>query len=90
MSIKALNLSEVAKLNESEQKQSYSAFLRGRHTLNGELTELDKRIADFERVYESSTETMIKRLQSGQQAETAEIGRWLMLVELRNRVKQAT
>jgi len=88
MSVKSLQLSEVAKLSDKDKDKAYKEFLHATASLNGELEELDRRIASFERVYEVSSETMQQELLNGRRKETAEIGQWLLLIELRNRVRQ--
>jgi hypothetical protein len=90
MSVLTLDLSEVSKLPENERQARYSDFMRVGIVPNGEMAELDRQITAFERVYEVSSDTMQQQLAAGRIRETAEICRWLMLLELRNRVRKHT
>ncbi len=88
MAVHSLRLSELASLSDSEKSQAMSRFLHKSGTPNGQLAELDRRIATFERVYETTSEMMRAELASGTRKETAEICQWLMLLELRERVSR--
>ena len=90
MSVLSLRLSEVANLPDAERKAAYADFMRVGITPNGEMEELDRQITAFEQVYEVSSDTMQQLIADGRLRETAEIGRWLTLLELRNRVRQAS
>jgi hypothetical protein len=90
MNSSTLRLSEIANLPEAERKRLYTEFMRNGIVPNGEVEELDRQVAAFEQVYEVSSDTMQRQIAEGSRRETAEIGRWLMLLELRNRVRQQT
>ncbi len=88
MAVRTLKLSEVALLPAERKSQVLSDFVRVSSEANGELKELDRRIAAFERVYETTSENMQAELTSGVRKETAEICQWLMLIELQKRVSR--
>jgi hypothetical protein len=90
MSVKTLKLSDVAQLPQGQRYEKYAQFLRNRRTTNGEIVELNRRVAKYESVYEMSSAKMIERLKAGTLKETADIGRWLTLIELLARVRQTT
>ena len=90
MSVLTLRLSEVANLPAAERDRLYADFMRSGIMPNGELLELDQQIAAFEQVYEVSSDTLLRQIAEGSRRETAEIGRWLTLIELRKRVEQYT
>jgi hypothetical protein len=88
--VQTLHLSEIGNLPDAERKARYAQFMSVGIELNGEMEELDRRIAAFEQVYEVSSDTMLRQVAEGNREETAEISRWLTLVQLRNRVRQHT
>lgn len=90
MAVRSLTLSELRALSPAEKAARIAAFTGEPNApLNGELTELSGRISDFERRYEMSSETMRSRLRRGELKETADIGRWSMLVDLRDDLERA-
>jgi hypothetical protein len=50
---------------------------------NGELTELDRKLAAYEKTYGVSSAEMVERVASGKQRETWDICQWLMTYHLR-------
>lgn len=54
---------------------------------NGSLSAIDAQIRKFEVQYEMSSEEMLARHRNGQQADTADISRWMMLLSVRKRVR---
>lgn len=90
MSVQTLRPSQIANLPEAERKRLYAEFVRNGIAPNGELEELQRQITAFEQIYEVSSDTMQRQIADGSRRETAEIGRWLMLIELRNRVRPHT
>ena len=57
---------------------------------NGQSAVLDARIRVFERQYEMTSDELHQRLRTGQQTETADVAKWLFLLEARNGHEQAT
>ena len=51
---------------------------------NGQSAVLDARIRFFEQQYEMTSDELHQRLRSGQQTETADVSKWLFLLEARN------
>ena len=51
---------------------------------NGQSAVLDARIRVFERQYEMTSDELHQRLRTGQQTETADVAKWLFLLEARN------
>ncbi|HET6879135.1 MAG TPA: hypothetical protein VFI31_03205 [Pirellulales bacterium] len=90
MAVRSLTLSELRALSPAEKAARIAEFTGQTNLpLNGELTELSSRIADFERRYEMSSETMRSKLQRGELKETADTGRWSMLIDLRTDLERA-
>lgn len=57
---------------------------------NGQLAMLNARIRELETRYEMPSDEMLRRLEGGQIKETADIARWLYLLDAReNRVRGA-
>lgn len=56
---------------------------------NGQSAVLDARIRFFEQQYEMTSDELHQRLRSGQQTETADVAKWLFLLEARNGHEQA-
>jgi hypothetical protein len=91
MAVNALRLSELRTLSPAEREQRLAAFAALRNQpVNGELQYLDEIIADLEKRYEMSSATMRERLVRGEIRETADIGKWLMLLDARESLKTAT
>lgn len=60
-----------------------------RRPVNGEVAALDAHLCSFEEVFGFSTEEMRTRSRNGSLRETAEVCRWSMLANLRDRLKAA-
>lgn len=58
-----------------------------RSPANGKIEEIEDQIAEFERVYEMPSDEMIQEVYRGTLRETDEIASWLMLVNLRKRMR---
>ena len=67
------------------QRKSVVADLLSRATAarNGQASALDDRIRDYELRFEMTSTELRERLRSGQQPETAEIAKWLFLLDAR-------
>lgn len=82
-----IRISEFAKLSEPEQVEEMRNFARARLApLNGDLSELNQRIASYECRYEMSSETMLMEYRAGKLRETADICHWNILLNLRNQL----
>lgn len=76
-----------SRLTSAEQEASVKALLDARQVpLNGEVRELDARIAEYQQRFGMSSDEMRGKLASGDLVETVDICRWLMLLKLRDRV----
>jgi midasin (ATPase involved in ribosome maturation) len=85
MSVESLRLSELRGLSPEQRERRLAAFASGRkQLLNGEMDDLNRQIAVFEKRYEQSSASMRERFKQGAIHETAEICEWLMLLELRD------
>ena len=84
--MESIRLSDLRRLSTEEQ-EAYFERCSQATDFNGELAALDARIARFEQIYEMSSETLLARMRSREQRETNEICTWLMLLDLRDRVR---
>lgn len=83
MVIKALRLSEFARLSPDEQRERLAAFSAARNQpLNGELAVVSAQIAELEKRYEMSSASMREGFNRGAIRETSEICHWLMLLDV--------
>lgn len=84
MALKTLRLSDLRTLAPDARRQRLSEFAAARHQpLNGELSFVAESIAAFEQRYEMRSAVMLEGLQNGSIKETADIGNWLMLLDVR-------
>ncbi|HUY34787.1 MAG TPA: hypothetical protein VMV69_18725 [Pirellulales bacterium] len=87
MSIKSLRLADIANLPEQEQEQRIKALSDRRlEPLNGDSEDLTRQISTFETRYEMSSDTMLNLCREGKIRETADVGTWMMLLVLRDRL----
>ncbi|MBL9090210.1 MAG: hypothetical protein JNL96_03245 [Planctomycetaceae bacterium] len=87
MAVKTLRLSELGRLSEAESEARLEEFgAKKPFVLNGEVEHLNSRIARLESRYEISSKQMIEAVKAGRMKETAEIGHWLMLLDMRDRL----
>jgi hypothetical protein len=85
MAVKTIRLSDLATLSDEQQRAVFDEYVEGRlEPINGEIDDLNRRIAEFERRYEMSSETMQTAFADRSLRETAEIVYWLMLVDVRD------
>jgi len=79
-----LKLADYAALNDEEAEEVLAelenAVMAPR---NGQLAIMNARIRDFETRYEMSSAQMLERLRAGAMKETAEIVKWLNLLDAR-------
>ncbi|MBI3071424.1 MAG: hypothetical protein HYY84_04770 [Deltaproteobacteria bacterium] len=59
---------------------------RATATPNGQLAELDARIREFEARYEMTSAKMRAAFKKGAIADTSDIAKWLLLLDIRDRV----
>ena len=89
MTVESLRLSDLAGLSDSELDARLSQLGAAEHRgFNGEVEYVDSRIARLESRYEMSSAHMLGEVKAGRLLETAEIGHWLMLLEMRARLGQ--
>ncbi len=88
MSVKTLRFSDLRDLTPRERKERIRQFARGPF-LNGGAVEIGERIAEFESRCEMSSKTMREQFKTGNLRETAEIGRWLILLSIRDDIERA-
>jgi hypothetical protein len=87
MSTETVRLSDLAKLGAKEQETRLRNLVGAtRRAPNGELGDLDARIRAHESRAGYDSETLRRRLLSGDEAETPEVCDWLMLLDLRERI----
>lgn len=80
-------ISDLAKMDQSTKDDALDDIVRRASTgkPNGSLSALDRQIRAFETRYEMSSDEMLSRFKRGEQADTAEISRWMMLLSVRRR-----
>lgn len=78
---------EIRGLDDREIEERADALVvASRRPVNGEVSSLDRRIEEFERVFGFSSTEMRSRLSNGSLPETDAICRWLMTLSLRERL----
>jgi hypothetical protein len=84
-----VRLSDLAGMTRDEQNRVLTELNREIDTpRNGQGAVLDARIRELERLYEMSSREMCERLERGELRETADVARWLYLLDARdNRVR---
>jgi hypothetical protein len=87
MATVSIKLSEYHTLSTEDRTARVQDLLNAsKQPLHEELTQLDEEVAVFERRYEMSSNSMQRRLASHQINHTGDICRWLILLDLRQRV----
>lgn len=82
-----ISLSDLRDMSPKEKEEALGDLVEGaRAPANGRLTDIDARIAEFERIYELPSDEMVAEVDSGARKETDEIASWLMLLRVRKRV----
>jgi len=82
-----LYFSELRTLSpEQQQKKLLELTSRRNAPVNGQLERLEAEIREFEQRYELSSSELAEALRTGKLRETAEVGRWLILIALRQRL----
>lgn len=74
---------------EAQRAEAMLKLVRdARAVPNGELKEVNERIADFERRFDIDSERMRAEVSEGARREDWEICQWLMLMKRRSRLEQ--
>jgi len=82
-----LYFSELRALTPEQQQAKLLEFAGRRHIpANGQLERLEAEIREFEQRYELPSSDLAEALRTGKLRETAEVGRWLILVAARQRL----
>jgi len=83
----SVRMSEFREMSEEERAGVVSKLAReALKSPNGQMMEqLNAEIRDFERRYEITSEHLREELYEGQRPETADVARWLWLLDLRER-----
>jgi hypothetical protein len=81
-----LRFAELHGLSSEEASGRVRQFLQDQHSLNGEGREIEESILAYETRYEMSSTVMRQRLKEAKLEHTADICRWEMLLEMRDRV----
>lgn len=80
-------MSDLRRLSSEDCEAQVRNFVASRsEPLNGEVIEINNRIALFESRYEMPSDTMRQQLHDNQIRETEEICTWLMLLHVRERL----
>lgn len=88
--MRALRLSDLALLSDSERERQLELFLSKRHDAESQRQsrqELSENIREYEQRYEVSTAEMRRMVASGQMQETAAICSWLMVAEILDSIR---
>lgn len=86
MTRNSLNLADLSGLPSETVSARVQQFVQNRHPINGELLKIEAAIRDYETRYEMSSAVMLQRIEQAQLEDTADICRWQMLIEMRDRV----
>ena len=83
-----VSLSRLKSASPNRRDQLLSGLVSGaREPVNGYADRLDARIAEYESRYELTSAEMLEQIENGTLKETDDIASWLMLLNVRNRVK---
>jgi hypothetical protein len=82
-----IKLSELSSLTGKDQKRAMTELVNAARMKNGGIALLDARLRKFELRYEMSSEELKKKCAEGKVKETAEIAKWLFLLDTRDAVK---
>ena len=85
MARKSISLNTLRALPAAERDRALAELAANAAApRNGQSAVLDARIRFFEQQYEMTSAELHQRLRSGQQTETADVAKWLFLLEARN------
>ncbi len=79
-----IKLKALSEMSPREREETLSALVKGAILpRNGQTSRLDARIREFEVRFEMTSTELHERLRAGNLKETAEIAKWLFLLEAR-------
>jgi hypothetical protein len=82
----SVKMSEFREMSEEQRSAAVSRLVQGALTRpNGLAERIEMEIGAFERKYEITSERLLEELYEGTRSETADIARWLWLLDLRKR-----
>jgi hypothetical protein len=82
----SVRASDLSKMSEAERAEAARKLIPGNGaSSNGRIESLDAEIREYELRYEVPSERLQKELREGALQETADIVRWLWLIDLRQR-----
>ncbi len=85
---KAIRFSDYRRMNAAEKAEALRELAVSAQGLpNGELTLVEARIRAFEAQYEMTSDEMRARVAAGRLAETADIARWLIALDVQGRLR---
>jgi hypothetical protein len=83
-----MKLAELSKMTESQRNSALEDLVRAAQAPpNGQLSALEAEIRDFEIRYEMTSDEMRAGFRAGNVRDTADIAKWLMLVQVRDRAR---
>ena len=84
MANQGIKLSTLSEMSPEERAKTIAEIVkRGSRASNGQTVVLDQRIREFEMRYEMTSAELHQRLRDGSQRETADIAKWLFLLDTR-------
>ena len=88
MSRVAIRLSDLAAMPEPERTRAIERLVEAASSLSVEdtLADLDRQIAAYETQYSVDSTTLRREIEQGTRQETWDFCKWLMLLNLRDRV----
>jgi hypothetical protein len=90
MAQQQIRLKSYFAMSAPEREETLQSFLRAASVpRNGQTSLLDARIREFEVRFEMTSAELHQRLRDGSQRETAEIAKWLFLLEARGEQGEA-
>ena len=85
----SVRVSELGKMSEAERAEAARKLIPGAGaSSNGRVQRLDAEISEYELRYETTSDRLLEELYEGTRQETADIARWLWLIDLRRRAKR--
>lgn len=84
-----VSLKELSSMSDTEREKVLQELIKAAMLppTTEELAELDTKIAAYESKYNLSSDKIHTSIDDGSLKETSEVCAWIMLVELRNRLK---
>jgi len=86
--LQTVRTADLALMTEPERQAALGEMMRAvKAPVNGYASILAARLREFERRYEISSRQLIEQLKAGTRNETADIARWLMLLQVQRRLQ---